>query len=96
MKYYRYTGAVLRAIRAVRGVGRPLKAPLPPDEEQRRSFVYGNVALSNPSITREMVDGIAARAQLANSVVRYGSQRKAAAALGISLGKLQRGLKKCV
>ena len=25
-------------------------------EEQRRSFAYGNVKLSNPAVTREMVD----------------------------------------
>ena len=25
-------------------------------EEQRRSFVYGNLAIENPRITREMVD----------------------------------------
>lgn len=30
----------------------------------------------------------------ASAVKRYGSQRKAAAALGISLGKLQRGIRK--
>jgi hypothetical protein len=28
-------------------------------EAQRRSFVYGNLAISNPSITREMVDEVA-------------------------------------
>ncbi len=28
-------------------------------EEQRRSFAYGNVALSNPSVTRELVDAVA-------------------------------------
>ena len=26
------------------------------EEEQRRSFVYGNTAFENPLITREMVD----------------------------------------
>ncbi len=25
-------------------------------EEQRRSFVFGNLAIENPNITREMVD----------------------------------------
>ena len=30
---------------------------------------------------------------MAHAVEQYGSQRNAAAALGISLGKLQRGLK---
>ena len=30
-------------------------------EEQRRSFAYGNAALSNPNITREMVDDAAER-----------------------------------
>ena len=28
-------------------------------EEQRRSFAYGNVKISNPAVTREMVDEIA-------------------------------------
>jgi len=30
-------------------------------EQQRRSFVYGNVHLSNPDVTREMVDKAAGR-----------------------------------
>lgn len=30
-------------------------------EAQRRSFVYGNVKLSNPDVTREMVDEAADR-----------------------------------
>lgn len=29
------------------------------EEEQRRSFAYGNVALHNPNVTREMVDKVA-------------------------------------
>ncbi len=28
-------------------------------EEQRRSFVYGNTAFENPAITRKMVDDVA-------------------------------------
>ncbi len=28
-------------------------------EEQRRSFAYGNVALDNPRVTRELVDAVA-------------------------------------
>jgi hypothetical protein len=28
-------------------------------EEQRRSFVYGNTAFENPNITRKMVDEVA-------------------------------------
>lgn len=32
-------------------------------EEQRRSFAYGNVKLSNPEVTREMVDVVANREQ---------------------------------
>lgn len=28
-------------------------------EEQRRSFAYGNTAIENPRITREMIDCIA-------------------------------------
>lgn len=30
-------------------------------EEQRRSFVYGNCSLSNPDVTRAMVDAVADR-----------------------------------
>lgn len=30
-------------------------------EEQRRSFVYGNTAIENAAITREMVDEVAER-----------------------------------
>jgi len=30
-------------------------------EEQRRSFVYGNTALENAAITRELVDEVADR-----------------------------------
>jgi hypothetical protein len=29
------------------------------EEQQRRSFVFGNVAIENPSITREFVDRVA-------------------------------------
>lgn len=29
------------------------------EEAQRRSFVFGNVAIENPSITREFVDRVA-------------------------------------
>jgi hypothetical protein len=29
-------------------------------EAQRRSFAYGNVVLSNPNITRELIDKVAA------------------------------------
>jgi hypothetical protein len=29
-------------------------------EAQRRSFAFGNVAIENPTVTREMVDRIAA------------------------------------
>lgn len=34
------------------------KIPMTPDEmtEQRRSFAYGNTAIENPKITREMVE----------------------------------------
>lgn len=28
-------------------------------EEQRRSFAYGNVSISNPNVTRELVDQVA-------------------------------------
>lgn len=28
------------------------------EEEQRRSWAFGNVALSNPAVTREMVDEV--------------------------------------
>lgn len=29
------------------------------DEEQRRSFAYGNAVIDNPNVTREMVDAAA-------------------------------------
>ena len=29
------------------------------EEEQRRDWAFGNVALSNPAVTREMVDEVA-------------------------------------
>jgi hypothetical protein len=32
-------------------------------EAQRRSFVYGNVSMANPDVTREMVDEVADRAE---------------------------------
>lgn len=32
-------------------------------EEQRRSFVHGNCAIDNPTVTREMVDAVADAAQ---------------------------------
>lgn len=40
-----------------------LAVPMTPEqaEAQRHSFVYGNVKLSNPDITREMVDEAAER-----------------------------------
>lgn len=71
----RYTGVFLRAIRAARGVGRPIKSEVSAvwiDEEAAipQSVVY------------------------ASAVTQHGSQRKAATALGISLGKLQRELRK--
>lgn len=37
-----------------------MKEPSPEDlEKQRRSFAYGNAALDNPNVTREMVDAAA-------------------------------------
>lgn len=30
-------------------------------EEQRRCFAYGNVAMHNPQVTRELVDQVAER-----------------------------------
>lgn len=35
-------------------------------EEHRRSFAYGNAALENPAITRELIDRVADRKQKAN------------------------------
>ncbi|MGB5864819.1 MAG: hypothetical protein WBG95_11005 [Sulfitobacter sp.] len=39
------------------------KIPMTPDQmtEQRRSFAYGNTAIENPQITREMVEEEAAK-----------------------------------
>jgi hypothetical protein len=36
--------------------GRAVKMTAEDREQQRRSFAYGNTALENPLITREMVD----------------------------------------
>jgi len=33
-------------------------------EEQRRSFAYGNAKISNPSVTREMIDLAAERKRI--------------------------------
>jgi hypothetical protein len=38
----------------------------PEQEEQRRSFAYGNTKIENDSITREMVDREAEALKLAN------------------------------
>ena len=37
-----------------------LRRPMTPEQmrEQRISFVYGNIGMSNPSITREMVERV--------------------------------------
>ncbi len=37
-------------------MSRSVRATAAQQEEQRRSFAFGNTALENPRITREMVD----------------------------------------
>ncbi len=47
------------------------------DEDQLRSFVYGNVNISNPNVTREMVDVIAdktAREDALDEIARLGQE----------------------
>lgn len=39
-------------------------------EEQRRSFAYGNVALHNPAVTREVIDRAADALAAGSSVER--------------------------
>lgn len=75
----RYTGEVLRKLRAERGVGRP---PKPHQAIAEAAAAEGEFA------------PIAYADALRTAVRQFGSQRKAAEALGISLGKLQRALKK--
>jgi hypothetical protein len=40
-------------------LARAVKITPEQEEAQRRSFVFGNVAIENPSITREFVDRVA-------------------------------------
>lgn len=74
----RYSGAELRSIRATHGVGRP---PL-------HNLLGGKVK----SVVDTLPFPLATR--IVNAIAEHGSQRKAAAALGITLGKLQRELRK--
>ena len=45
---------------------RAIRMSAPEQEEQRRSFAYGNTKIENDSITREMVDREAEALKLAN------------------------------
>lgn len=84
---YWYDGEGLRRARAYHGVGRP------PSEDQ--------YVVTSPSFATALKDAMFHPDEeypdahyYADMVEEHGSQRKAAAALGISLGKLQRGLRK--
>ncbi len=69
---------------------------LPPEERayaSARLVEERDKAIDNAFLTA--AGEIDLRATFAQAVSQYGSQRKAAAALGISLGKLQRELRKC-
>jgi len=41
-----------------------MKKKLTPQEEQRRSFAYGNTKIKNPDITRKMIDEAAERIEI--------------------------------
>lgn len=96
-------GATLRMIRAAHGVGRPpnpfyidtkgvepLLAITEPNGELLGFTFYSDQPITPP----EAQFAIATPERCQAAVVKFGSQRKAAAALGISLGKLQRELRK--
>lgn len=77
----KYTGAILRAIRAARGVGRPIKSEVfagRVDEE-------ANIPLAHTLPLLERIQGCLATGY---------TQRAAAEHIGISLGKLQCELRK--
>lgn len=75
-----YTGEGLRLIRRYYGVGRPAADALLPVPIHEHTAPVQATSPAPPSY--------------ADAVRLYGSQRKAATALGITLGKLQRGLRK--
>ena len=57
MKRVSYTAAEVEAL--VMGALAGARAMTPEEREaQRRSFVHGTVAMSNPEVTREMVDEV--------------------------------------
>jgi hypothetical protein len=53
----------------------PPPPPLTEREEQRRSFAYGNAAMSNPRVTREMIDRAAERLEAESPPCRGHSPR---------------------
>lgn len=63
---------LLGLVRAKEGIGEAsLMFEMPVDlEAQRRSFAYGNVALGNPQVTREMVDVAAENLEAERAGVR--------------------------
>ena len=50
--------------------------PLSPEEEQRRSFAYGNLKLSNPAVTRELVDRAADEQEAEKAAKQEESRRR--------------------
>lgn len=49
-------------------LARAYKMTAEQEDAQRRSFVFGNVAIENPSITREFVDRVAEEMAVASAV----------------------------
>jgi hypothetical protein len=49
-------------------LARAYKMTAEQEDAQRRSFVFGNVAIENPSITREFVDSVAEQMAAASAV----------------------------
>jgi hypothetical protein len=103
--YARYCGWALRAIRALHGVGRPVVAAV--RSWWKPSWWTEPAPRVTPRVERptlvEIVGAVGPKPlivvapdlgkTITAALTKYGSQRKAAAALGISLGMLQRRLK---
>lgn len=90
-----YSGAALRLIRAQRGVGRPLPPPSISDDILSAMYSEGvSLRWKDGKLIDPLADARFIANWYADEVEVHGSQRKAAAALGISLGKLQRALRK--
>ena len=96
-RWGKWSGEKLREIRARNGVGRP--APRVYLEALPMSYGTSPAALALPKVAKlEKTPGLGTTQDYAHAynaaVKEFGSQRKAADALGISLGRLQRVIAK--